>query len=338
MVDTLSFSLDVITGGRLLKAVFFDGTRFAVKETPKPEQTRGEALIRVTTAGICATDIEIGRGYMRYTGIPGHEFAGVVAESDRESLRGARVVGEINCPCGACDFCLRGLGGHCPNRTVLGIQGRDGCFAEYLTLPEDNLHVVPESLSDTRAVFVEPLAAAYRIVEQIGSVDGKRAAVVGDGKLGLLVSQALASDGANVCLIGRHPEREGIVSHKGVEFVDGKSERHAELRRSFPIAVDCTGSPDGPAAALDLVEPTGTLVIKSTVHEPLRLPSDRLVVDEITVLGSRCGPFKRAIRALEIGEVETEGLIEKSFPLAGAPEAIRLASEPGVLKVLITTD
>jgi len=321
-----------------LKAVFFDGARFALEETPKPEPGPGEVLIRIAVAGICATDIEIGRGYMDFTGIPGHEFVGIVAESDRESLPGARVVGEINCPCGACDFCLRDLGGHCPNRTVLGIHGRDGCFAEYLTLPEENLHVVPESLSDARAVFVEPLAAAFRIVEQIGSVEGKRAAVVGDGKLGLLVAQALASDGANVCLVGRHPERESIVSPRGIEFIEEKSERAAALRRSFPIAVDCTGSPDGPPAALELVEPMGILVVKSTVHEPLSLPSDRLVVDEIALVGSRCGPFKRAIRALETGEIETEGLVEKSFPLAGAPEAIRLASEPGVLKVLITTN
>ena len=321
-----------------MKAVFFDGTRFGVKEAPRPERRQDEALIRVRAAGICATDMEIGRGYMEYVGIPGHEFVGVVAESDRESLQGARVVGEINCPCGTCDFCLRGLGGHCPNRTVLGIQGRDGCFAEYLTLPEDNLHVVPESLSDFQAVFVEPLAAAFRIVEQIGSVEGKRAAVVGDGKLGMLVAQALASDGANVCLIGRHPERKALVSARAVEFVEERTGRTGDLERSFPIAVDCTGSPEGPASAMGLLEPKGTLVVKSTVREPLSLPSERLVVDEITVVGSRCGPFKRAIQALETGEVETEGLLEKSFPLDDAPEAIRRASEPGVLKILLTVD
>jgi alcohol dehydrogenase len=319
-----------------LKAVHFDGTTFKVRDLPKPEPREGDALIRLLAAGICATDIEIGRGYMKYKGIPGHEFVGVVEECAREDLKGQRVVGEINCPCGSCEFCRRGLARHCPRRTVLGIFGRDGCFAEYLTLPECNLHILPEPLTDFHGVLVEPLAAAFRIAEQIGSVAGKRIAVLGDGKLGLLVGLALASDGARVHLIGRHAERKRIVSMQGIEFLEHGSGRISELQRSFPVAVDCTGTPDGPPDALELVEPTGTLVVKSTVNDPLRLPSDRFVVDEISVLGSRCGPFDRAIRALDAGAVNTDGLFERCFSLDDAPAAIDYASEPGVLKILLT--
>lgn len=319
-----------------MKGVYFDGTGFSVRDLAPPSRPEGEALVRVSAAGICATDVEIGRGYMGFIGIPGHEFVGTVEETSRNELTGKRVVGEINCPCGSCSFCRRGLDRHCPHRTVLGISGRDGCFAEYLTLPDGNLHVLPDSLSDFQGVMVEPLAAAYRIVEQLRSLKGRRVAVVGDGKLGLLVAQAMASEGADVCLIGRHREREALISRRGVRFIEGKGLMLPELERAFDIAVDCTGSPDGPAQALGLLEPAGTLVVKSTVHERLRLPSDRLVVDEITVLGSRCGPFRRAIRALEMGEITVDGLLEESFSLEQAVPALHHASKPGALKVMLT--
>jgi threonine dehydrogenase-like Zn-dependent dehydrogenase len=333
--ERLAYNFSISAGGTL-KAVHFDGSVFSLTDTPTPAPAQGEALIRVKEAGICATDLEIAHGYMSYVGVPGHEFVGVVEQSASGGLAGRRVVGEINCPCGSCDFCRRGLGRHCPNRTVLGISGRAGCFAEYLTLPEANLHLLPESLSDFQGVMVEPVAAAYRIIEQIGPLAGMSVAVLGDGKLGLLVAQAVASDGAQVCLIGRHPERGRIVLQRGIEFVEFASTRSSQLIRAFPVAVDCTGSADGPSLAMDLLEPAGTLVVKSTVHRRLRLSPEHLVVDEINIVGSRCGPFKRAIRALQLGEVDVDPLLERSFPLERAVEALEYAARPGVLKVTMT--
>jgi threonine dehydrogenase-like Zn-dependent dehydrogenase len=319
-----------------MKALYFDGTDFAFRDVPEPEPADGESLIRIKLAGICATDIEIGRGYMQYTGIPGHEFVGVVEQSSNASLVGKRIVGEINCACGSCAFCRLGHPRHCSERTVLGILGRDGCFAEYIVLPDKNLHLLPESMTDFEGVMVEPTAAAFRVVQQLPNLPGKRVAVTGDGKLGLLVAQALACEGASVCLLGNHPERRRIVAGRGIEFCPSASVNDAAMQGAFPAAVECTGTPDGPAAALSLLSPLGILVLKTTVTQPLHLPSQRLVVDEISVIGSRCGPFPRAIEALEKKEVEVEAMFDRSFPLEQAAEALKHAAKPGILKTFMT--
>lgn len=321
-----------------MKALYCDETGFALRDLPAPAPAPGESLIRVKAAGVCATDIEIGRGYMGFSGVPGHEFVGTVEKSPTRALIGKRVVGEINCACGSCDFCRRGIPRHCLKRTVLGISGRNGCFAEYVVLPEENLHVLPETMTDFQGVMVEPTAAAFRVVEQLGEIAGMRIAVLGDGRLGLLVAQALACEGASVWLIGRHPEREDLLSGAGIAFCPAEEAGRPVLDGTFPTAVDCTGSPEGPAAALRLLRPLGTLVLKTTVSRPLLMPSQRLVVDEITVTGSRCGPFPRAIDALEKKEVRVEEMIAKRFPLSLAPEALDYAAKPGVLKTLITME
>lgn len=318
-----------------MKALFFDGAQFSLRDMPTPVPPAGESLIRVKAAGICPTDIEIGRGYMQFTGVPGHEFVGVVEQSETQKLVGKRVVGEINCACGTCDFCLRGLGRHCPKRTVLGICDRDGCFAEYTCLPDENLHVLPDDMTDFQGVMVEPTAAAFRIVEQLGELADKRIAVLGDGRLGLLAAQALASEGASVCVIGRHPERKAILSTYDIEFRKAVPSDVSDLEASFPMVVECTGSPDGPADALRLLLPMGTLVLKTTVRDHLKLPSEHLVVDEIMLLGSRCGPFPRAIEALHERQVNVDRMIEENFPLSQAVDALRHASRPGALKTLI---
>jgi threonine dehydrogenase-like Zn-dependent dehydrogenase len=319
-----------------MKALHFDGVEFQLKVLPLPEPAPGESLVKVHAAGICATDLEIAKGYMGFTGVPGHEFVGTVEQSDRAELVGARVVGEINCICGACDLCRRGLGRHCPNRTVLGIYKRDGCFAEHLTLPDSNLHVLPESFSDFQGVMVEPTAAAFRVVEQLENAAGLRVAVVGDGKLGTLVALVLAAEGARVSLVGRHPERAQAVEAVGVEFHLAEPSPPTALERSFPVAVECTGDPGGPARALALLEPMGVLVLKTTVTEPLRLASDRVVVDEISLIGSRCGPFPRAMEAIEAGAVGVDILLEASYPLSRHKAAFEHASRRGALKVLLT--
>ncbi len=318
-----------------MKAIYFEGTGFTLKEIPVPDPPPGETLIRVKAAGICSTDIEIGRGYMDFSGVPGHEFVGVVERTGNPSLSGRRVVGEINCACGVCDLCARGLGRHCRDRTVLGIYRRNGCFAEYVTLPDGNIHRVPESMTDLQAIMVEPTAAAFRILEMLGDVSGLKVAVLGDGRLGLLTVQVLASAGARVSLIGNHSERRAIIEGHGIEFFHARAGETSELQGSFRVAVDCTGSPHGAADAIKLLEPMGRLVVKTTVREPLALPSERLVVDEITVIGSRCGPFDRAIQALCSGSVEVDDIIEGSYPLAEFESAMRRASG-GALKIVLT--
>jgi threonine dehydrogenase-like Zn-dependent dehydrogenase len=287
-------------------------------------------------AGVCATDLEIGRGYMDFTGVPGHEFVGIVESSSTDGLAGSRVVGEINCACGECELCRRGEPRHCSARTVLGISGRDGCFAEYICLPDRNLHVLPGSLTDFEGVMVEPTAAAYRVVEQLGAIAGTSVAVLGDGRLGLLVAQALAGEGADVRLVGKHPERAGMVSAHGVDFVQSGSAGERSLAASLPLVIECTGSFEGPAAAMKLLRPLGTLVLKTTVGRPLELPSDKLVVDEIKILGSRCGPFEKAIDALANKKVQVEAMLHGRFTLDSAADALKHAAMPGTLKTIIT--
>ena len=315
-----------------MRALVHDGQRLRLVENyPCPTAPPGEALVKVLLAGICNTDIEIRRGYLGFRGILGHEFVGVVEEAEDESLIGQRVVGEINCPCGNCPLCRKGMPTHCPNRTTLGIYGRDGAMAEYLTLPQANLHPVPENIADEEAVFVEPLAAALEILEQAHIRPTERAVVLGDGKLGLLVAQVLALLGCELTVVGRHESKLAILRQRGIEA--RLAEKAGEIRAE--VVVDCTGHPSGFKAAREMLLPRGRLVVKSTFHGETSLNLSALVVDEITLIGSRCGPFPPALRLLERKLVEVKPLISAVYPLAEGREAFKKAQEKGVLKVLL---
>ncbi len=297
-----------------------------VSDRPLPDPPPGESLLRVRLAGICATDLEIARGYLGFTGVLGHEFVGEVERSEVPGLAGRRVVGEINAPCGACDTCLAGAPRHCPHRTVLGISGRDGALAEYLTLPDGLLHVLPDHLPDEAAVFVEPVAAACRVVEQAG--DARRALVLGDGRLGLLVAGVLAASGLDVSVAGHHPQRAEIARALGARWLPAATGR-------WGLVVEATGSEAGLAEAIAAVRPLGTLVLKTTLAAAHRVDLAPLVIDEIRVVGSRCGPFAPAIELLASGRLDPTPLIHERFPLERAVRALLRAGEPGVLKVLV---
>jgi len=307
------------------------------KQAPRPVAA-GEALVRVTLAGICNTDLEILRGYLAFNGILGHEFVGVVVHSPSGVLDGRRVVGEINAACGACATCRAGHPTHCPRRTTLGIAGRDGAHASYVALPERNLHVVPKSVSDESAVFTEPLAAALEIPERVHIRPTDRVAVLGDGKLGLLVAQVLALTGCDLLVLGRHRRKLEIVARRGVSVRRVQSAAEEPQPASFDVVVDCTGHADGFAAARRLVRPRGTLVLKSTFHGALTVNMSRVVVDEVSLVGSRCGPFAPALRLLASGLVDVESLIDARFPLSRGEAAYARASERGTLKVLLEMD
>jgi len=313
-----------------MKALLYDG-ELKLLSKPRPKPPPGEALIRVSLAGICNTDLEIAKGYMGFQGVLGHEFVGVVEEAEEEGWLGKRVVGEINCYCGECSLCRRGLFTHCPERTTLGIWGRDGAFAEYLTLPLANLHPVPEEIPDEDAVFVEPLAAALEIVEQIEVKPTDRVLLLGDGKLGLLVAQVLTLQGCDLLVVGHHAHKLEILKRRGIATHLGKG----SLEGSFDIVVDCTGNPEGFAQALDLLRPRGTLVLKSTYHGEAEVDLSRLVIDEITLIGSRCGPFFPALELLGRGLVDVASLISATLPLDEAIRAFRLAGRRETLKVLL---
>jgi len=301
---------------------------------PDPRPSPGEALIRVRVAGICRTDLELARGYMGFRGIPGHEFVGEVLRARDASLVGSRVVGEINCPCGACRLCRVGLGRHCPDRTVLGIQARPGAFADLVLLPEANLLVIPEDLPDEEAVFAEPLAAALEILEQVHVGPDARVAVLGDGKLGLLAAQVVARTGARTVLFGRHPEKMAVVRGAGIRTVLAGTD--PELGpRPFDVVVEATGSWAGLEDARNLLRPRGVLVLKSTLAASANLNLSWLVVDEITLVGSRCGPFQPAVRLLESGAVRTRELIGGLYPFERWETAFREAAAPGAMKVLL---
>jgi len=313
-----------------MRALLLDGTLDFVSDYPRPVPGSGEVLVRVRKAGICRTDLELAKGYMGFRGVPGHEFVGEIAEGER---KGERVVGEINCPCGNCALCRRGLGRHCPVRTVLGIQGRDGAFADFLVLPAANLHSVPESVADEVAVFTEPLAAALEILEQVHVQPEARIAVLGDGKLGLLVAQVLRLAGAPVTLVGRHPDKMAPLGHLGVETVTagGMKDRGG----SYDLVVEATGSWEGFEEAGRLVVPRGTIVLKSTLAVGSEFNLSPLVVNEITVVGSRCGPFAPALRLLARDEIRTGFLIDEVLPLGEWKRAFERAGTPGAKKVLI---
>ncbi len=318
-----------------MKALRVEKKKLAVKEVAKPE--RGdEALVRVHLSGICNTDLEIARGYAGFKGTLGHEFVGVVEESPGDKLLGQRVVGEINAGCGECKLCKSGDPRHCPNRTVLGIVGRDGAHADYLRLPLANLLAVPDNIVDEHAVFAEPLAAACGIMERISIKPGHRVAVIGDGKLGLLCAQAIALTGASVLLIGKHAEKLKIAERRGIETA--KPQAGAKRKREFDVVVEASGSPSGFAGALELLRPRGTLVLKSTFQGPGQLDEvnqARLVVDEITILGSRCGRFPSALDLLKKGAIDIDSLISEEYPLARGVYAMERAAKNGILKVFL---
>lgn len=297
-------------------------------ETPKPPP--GEALVKVLRAGICNTDIELLRGYYPYRGILGHEFVGIVKEGP-ENLLNQRVVGEINAVCGKCRFCRSGNPTHCENRTVLGIVNRNGAFAEYLTLPVENLHPVPDNVDTDVATFTEPIAAALEIQQQVKITENEKVLVVGDGKLGQLVAQTLALTGCDLLAIGRHQEKLANLAAKGIKtgFTDAVTERN------FDFAVECTGNPEGFETARKALRPRGTLVLKSTYAGKLTLDASSLVVDEITIIGSRCGPFPPALQLLAEGKIDVKGLIQSHYPLKDGLKAFETAQKKGVLKVLL---
>ncbi len=316
----------------LMKALRIDEGGLALREIERP--ARGsEALVRVLLSGICNTDLEIVRGYADFRGTIGHEFVGVVEDAAERSLLGQRVVGEINAGCAKCDLCRSGDPRHCANRTVLGIHRRDGAHAEFLRLPVVNLLKVPATLADEQAVFAEPLAAACGISERVALEPVQNIAVIGDGKLGLLCAQAIALTGAAVTLVGKHPEKLRIAERRGIETMN--VEKAKTRNREFDVVVEASGSAAGFDNALDLLRPRGTLVLKSTFHGMTEIPSARIVVDEISVVGSRCGRFAPALELLQSGAIDVDSLISEEHPLANGVIAMERAAKGGVLKVLL---
>ena len=315
-------------------AVYLSQGRVSVRNVPKPRRPEGFAVIRLLIGGICNTDLELQRGYYGFAGIPGHEFVGEVTEADDRSLIGKRVVGEINIACTKCEWCARGLGRHCPKRKVLGIVKHPGAFREFLTLPERNLHVVPAGIATRHAVFLEPLAAAYEILDQVKIPKGDPVAVLGDGKLGLLIAQMLQAHGASVHQFGRHKEKLRIAAKMGVAT--------EMATKKLPVAaydwvVDATGSADGLRTAVSMARPRGTVIMKSTVHGAVSIDTAPIIVNEITLVGSRCGRFAPAIQMLGSGRINVEEMISETHKLSGAPKAFARAAERGVMKVLLTS-
>ncbi len=362
-----------------MRALCFDGGLSLDPDRPQPRPEAGECLVRVRYAGICATDLQIVNGYMNFTGVLGHEMVGTVESEPAvpavptvptvpTKWRGKRVACEINCVCRRCDMCQAGLANHCRDRTVLGILGRDGCFADYFTVPLRNLHQVPDSVSDEQAVFIEPLAAAYQVLQQLPIERRMRVSVLGSGKLGLLVAQVLAATGCKLDVIGRNPttlvvaEKLRIQPHSVDDVI---------LKQDRDVVVECTGSPAGLELAMQLVRPRGTIVLKTTYahggtearrHEGTEgrsvralprkavAPGDEgtkeaeainlapIVVNEVTLLGSRCGPFPEAIAALARKAINIEPMISQVYDLAKGVEAIDAARRPGTLKILLRVD
>jgi alcohol dehydrogenase len=302
----------------------------AIVDKPAPDAI-GEATIRLSVGGVCATDLELCKGYMGFAGTLGHEWVGVVEQAPERGWIGKRVVGDINVPCGSCDTCRAGRPTHCPNRTVLGIQGRDGAFAERLALPVSNLHAVPDAVSDEAAVFVEPLAAALEILEQVHVRPSERVAVIGTGRLGQLCARVLALTGAEVTGIGRNPRTLALLP-PGVRRLSGDQ---AAREPRWDVVVDCTGSNEGLSLTTTLVRPRGKLVLKTTVHDLGATNPTAWVIDEVTIVGSRCGPFEPALRLLASGAVDPTPLVTARLPLERGVEALRLAAEPGSVKVLL---
>jgi threonine dehydrogenase-like Zn-dependent dehydrogenase len=313
-----------------MRALVLDSGRVSLRtDHAEPAQTAGDVLVRVLRAGICETDLQLIRGYKDFNGILGHEFVGVAMSGAYE---GQRVVGEINCSCWTCATCQEGRANHCPHRTVIGIHDHDGAFADLIAVPERNLHVVPDTLETDAAVFVEPVAAAFQIPSQVSITPQDRIIVLGDGRLGNLCAQVLASLSDHVTVVGKHANKLALLGELGIETCRLEA---APPARTADIVVDCTGSESGLPTALTLVRPRGTVVLKTTIAGTQTIALAPVVVDEVTVVGSRCGPFEQALDALANGLVVVQPLISDRFDLADAPRALTRAAEPGVLKVLL---
>ena len=314
-----------------MKATFFDGKQM-IFDNNYPDPEFNETLVQVNLAGICGTDLEILNGYMKYSGILGHEFVGTVVKSNNSNLIGKRVVGEINAGCTTCNYCIKGMERHCPSRTVLGILKRDGAFAEFLSLPEKNLHVIPDSISDEQAVFVEPLAAAFEINEQISLKPEWNVAVVGDGRLAQLIIQVIKLTCSNITCFGKHQNKlEGLIQ-SGIKIKIGIESTDEQL---FDLVVEATGSNSGFTDTMKLVKPRGTVVLKSTITSRENLDLTSTIINEITLIGSRCGLFKPAIDALATGVISVDSMIDCTFSLDKFNDAIVHAKKPDTLKVFL---
>ena len=309
-----------------------ENQQLKLRDIEKPHND-GEALVRVLLSGICNTDLEIARGYAGFNGTIGHEFVGVVEKSDDRKLVGRRVVGEINAGCGRCELCRAGDPRHCPSRTVLGIVGRDGAHAEFLQLPNANLIPIPKNIPDEQAVFTEPLAAACGILERAAIKKSDRVAVIGDGKLGLLCAQVVALTGAPTLLVGKHAEKLSIAERRGIET--SSPNEAAKRQRGFDVIVEASGAAGGFKLALDLLRPKGKLVLKSTFHGSTEIDAARIVVDEISIVGSRCGRFQPALELLKKNAIDVDSLISESHPLSNGLKAMTRARTRGILKVLL---
>jgi len=317
-----------------MRALVWNGRELKLEEAcRRPKPSPGMALVRVHLAGICATDLQIFKGYMGFQGIPGHEFMGVVVEGP-DGLAGKRVVGEINFACGNCEWCRRGLDRHCPTRNVMGILNADGCFAEYVAVPTANLHVVPDPVDDEEAVFTEPLAAAFEILEQVDLNIGDRVLVLGDGKLGLLCAQVLNLTGAGVTVVGKHKSKFEKLKASGIRTV--LLQNYKEDR--FDVVVEATGTQKGLELALASARPRGSLILKSTLAEKHEVSLAPIVINEINVIGSRCGPFLPALKALQDKSIQVKPIIETVYPLHDGLIAVAHAGRAGALKVLLRMD
>jgi alcohol dehydrogenase len=314
-------------------AVHLEKGRVELRDVPAPARPPGFALIRLLCAGICSTDLELQRGYYGFAGTPGHEFVGEVVEADAPGLVGKRVVGEINLACGSCASCRRALGRHCPHRRVLGIVNHPGAFSEFLTLPERNLHVLPDSLPTEAAAFAEPLAAACEILDQVALPCSSEIAVLGDGKLGLLIALVLDAYGHRVHQFGRHADKLAIAAAAGI----GTDVAAAALpEAAYEWVVDATGSVEGLRQAVRMTRPRGTVILKSTVHGMVAVDTAPVIVNEITLVGSRCGRFEPALELLKRNLIPVAALVSDRFALAEAPRAFARAAEKGVMKVLLS--
>lgn len=318
-----------------MKALYFDGNQASVIDRDAPTRSTETAIVRTSLAGVCNTDLEIAKGYMGFRGTLGHELVGEVVEGPNAWI-GKRVVAEINFACGTCESCSRGLGRHCPTRRVMGILEADGAFAEFVDVPVANLHAVPDSVSDSAAVFTEPLAAAFEILEQVSLEAGQKAIVLGDGKLGLLVAQVLATTGAKVIAVGRHTDKLKILEARDIET------RHANdfdpTTANADLVVEATGSSASLPLAIAATRPRGTLVLKTTTADHPQLDLAPIVINEIQIQGSRCGPFQPALNALSKNQIETQSLIETQFALTNATQALTNAQTKGTKKVLINCE
>lgn len=313
-----------------MKSLWLENNKIDLREVPQPQKPN-EALVKIRKAGICSTDLELVRGYYPYTGILGHEFVGEVVKADDASWIGQRVVGEINAVCGECEQCLNGRPTHCENRTVLGIVNRDGIFAEYTSLPIANLHKVPASVPDEMAVFAEPLAAALEIQEQISIQPGDRVLLVGAGRLGQLIAQTLALTSCDLRVVARHPRQQDLLTARGIRLIN-----EADVQKwRWDVVVEATGAPSGFALARRAIRPRGMLVLKSTYKGEMSVDFSSIVVDEINIIGSRCGPFEPALRLMEERQVDPTVLIDAEYPLTEAVKAFERAAQPGALKVVV---